>query len=83
MSDPVASVVVPEARAAADPPEDPEAVKRGFHGVTVVPWRRDVVVQADADDPARLLIDIQYEIKATHDRRSLVYPFYLRREEGE
>ena len=29
------------------------------------------------DDPARLLIDIQYEIKTTHDRRSLVYPFYL------
>ena len=47
MSDPVASVVVPDARAAADPPEDPEAVKRGFHGVTVVPWRRDVVVQAE------------------------------------
>jgi len=42
---------------------------------------RDVVVQADADDPARLLIDIQYEIKATHDRRSLVYPFYLIPEE--
>ena len=42
---------------------------------------RDVVVQADADDPARLLIDIQFEIKATHDRRSLVYPFYLIPEE--
>jgi phage baseplate assembly protein W len=36
-----------------------------------------VNVRPDADDPARLLIDIQYQIKATHDRRSLVYPFYL------
>jgi phage baseplate assembly protein W len=35
----------------------------------------------DADDPARLVIDIQYRIKATHDRRSLVYPFYLLPEE--
>ena len=42
---------------------------------------RDVLVEADTDDPARLLIDIQYEIKATHDRRSLVYPFYLIPEE--
>lgn len=38
---------------------------------------RRVDVAPDADDPARLLIDIQYEIKTTHDRRSLVYPFYL------
>lgn len=29
----------------------------------------------DADQS--LLIKIEYEIKATHDRRSLVYPFYL------
>ncbi len=42
---------------------------------------RDVIVSPDADDPARLRIDIQYEIKATHDRRSLVYPFYLIPEE--
>lgn len=40
-----------------------------------------VDVAPDADDPARLQIDIQYEIKATHDRRSLVYPFYLIPEE--
>jgi len=40
-----------------------------------------VDVSADGDDRARLLIDIQYRIKATHDRRSLVYPFYLLPEE--
>jgi len=40
-----------------------------------------VEATADASDPARLIIDIQYEIKSTHDRRSLVYPFYLIPEE--
>jgi phage baseplate assembly protein W len=25
----------------------------------------------------RLLIEIEYQVKATHDQRSLVYPFYL------
>ncbi|MFN2130398.1 MAG: GPW/gp25 family protein [Anaerolineae bacterium] len=40
-----------------------------------------VETAADADDQARLIIDIQYEIKSTHDRRSLVYPFYLLPEE--
>lgn len=29
----------------------------------------------------RLLIEIKYEIKVTHDQRSLVYPFYLIPEE--
>ncbi|MBN1643166.1 MAG: GPW/gp25 family protein [Anaerolineae bacterium] len=42
---------------------------------------RSVDVTPDPDDTARLLIDIRYEIKATHDRRSLVYPFYLIPEE--
>jgi hypothetical protein len=36
----------------------------------------DVRVRADDADDSRLLIDIDYEIKATHDRRSLVFPFY-------
>jgi phage baseplate assembly protein W len=31
---------------------------------------------ADAQQPERLLIEVQYDIKATHDRRSLVFPFY-------
>ncbi|MBP6822641.1 MAG: GPW/gp25 family protein [Acidobacteria bacterium] len=36
----------------------------------------EVKAMADPDDAARLLIEIHYEIKATLDRRSLVYPFY-------
>lgn len=35
-----------------------------------------VTARPDTLDPGRLLIDIHYEIKATHDRRSLVFPFY-------
>ena len=31
---------------------------------------------ADPDEPVRLLIEVHYEIKATNDRRSLVFPFY-------
>ena len=37
---------------------------------------QDVRVRPDPDNQARLLIDIRYEIKATHDERSLVFPFY-------
>ena len=37
----------------------------------------DVVRDAEDRDGARLLIQIRYEIKATHDPRSLVHPFYL------
>ena len=40
-----------------------------------------VEAHPDTGDSARLMIDIQYEIKSTHDRRSLVYPFYLIPEE--
>jgi hypothetical protein len=36
----------------------------------------DVKVQADSGDPARMWIDIRYQIKATADSRSLVFPFY-------
>jgi uncharacterized protein len=36
-----------------------------------------VEVGPDPLDTSRLLIAIEYEMKATHDRRSLVYPFYL------
>ena len=35
-----------------------------------------VNVNPDRDNSERLLIDIQYRIKATHDSRSLVFPFY-------
>ena len=37
----------------------------------------EVDVKPDRGDANQLLIEIQYEVKATHDRRSLVYPFYL------
>mgnify|MGYP003580322661 CR=1 FL=1 len=37
----------------------------------------DVHAPADPDDASRLLVDVRYEIKATHDRRSLVFPFYM------
>lgn len=36
----------------------------------------DVRVDPDPEHPERLLIEIDYEIKTTHDRRSLVFPFY-------
>ncbi|WP_376794526.1 GPW/gp25 family protein [Thermogemmatispora sp.] len=42
-----------------------------------------VEARPDPGDPGRLLIDIEYEIKATHDRRSLVFPFYRIPGEGE
>jgi len=40
-----------------------------------------VEVKPDSRDTCRLMIEIEYEVKATHDRRSLVYPFYLIPEE--
>ena len=36
----------------------------------------EVTGHVDADTPERLLIDIKYQVKATADRRSLVFPFY-------
>ena len=43
----------------------------------------EVEAGPDPDDAASLLINVEYEIKATHDRRSLVHPFYLIPEEAE
>jgi phage baseplate assembly protein W len=40
-----------------------------------------VDVHPDPDADNRLMIEIEYEVKATHDRRSLVHPFYLIPEE--
>jgi phage baseplate assembly protein W len=37
----------------------------------------DVTARPHPDDAHCLLIEVNYEIKATHDRRSLVHPFYL------
>jgi phage baseplate assembly protein W len=36
-----------------------------------------VDVRPDAQNTSRLLIEIEYQVKATHDQRSLVHPFYL------
>jgi phage baseplate assembly protein W len=37
----------------------------------------EVKAGPDPDEASRLLVEIRYEIKATHDRRSLVFPFYM------
>ena len=39
------------------------------------------VAEPDTENSNRLLITIEYDIKATHDRRSLVFPFYIIPEE--
>jgi phage baseplate assembly protein W len=36
----------------------------------------DVTAGQDPDHAERLLITVHYQIKSTHDRRSLVFPFY-------
>ncbi len=41
----------------------------------------EIEVRPDSEEANCLIIEIEYEIKATHDRRSLVYPFYLIPEE--
>jgi len=45
-------------------------------------WEPRITVQRveafpDPLDPSRLLIQVEYQVKSTHDVRSLVYPFYL------
>ncbi|MBI4494447.1 MAG: GPW/gp25 family protein [Chloroflexi bacterium] len=37
----------------------------------------DVRVWPDPDEPARVLVDIDYALRATNERRNLVYPFYV------
>jgi hypothetical protein len=41
----------------------------------------DVAVNPDPNQHGRVLIDIQYQLRATSDKRSLVFPFYLIPEE--
>lgn len=36
-----------------------------------------VTAAADEDEPNRLLIEIEYRVRATNNRFNLVYPFYL------
>lgn len=40
-----------------------------------------VDARPDEQDRSRLVIHIEYQVKATHDQRSLVFPFYLIPEE--
>ena len=37
----------------------------------------EVEVSTDPIDHSRIMIEIQYKVKPTSDKRSLVYPFYL------
>ena len=46
MSDPVAMELVPAAREAADPPDEPPGVSCGFHGLRVTPQSRELVYPA-------------------------------------
>jgi phage baseplate assembly protein W len=39
-----------------------------------------VRVNADDANAGSLLVDIEYQIKATHDTRSIVYPFFIEEE---
>ncbi len=42
---------------------------------------QEINVQDDPHYDGAMLIEIKYRIKATHDERSIVYPFYLSGEE--
>ena len=42
----------------------------------------DVRPEADPDNQALVRIQISYRVRATNDRRNLVYPFYVIPEEG-
>jgi uncharacterized protein len=37
----------------------------------------NVAVRSDESEPTRLLIQIEYRVRATNNRFNLVYPFYL------
>jgi uncharacterized protein len=43
----------------------------------------DVVVVPDPGDIGRVLIELQFRVKATNDVRNLVHPFYVIPREGE
>jgi phage baseplate assembly protein W len=42
----------------------------------------EVRADPDHDDGSRVFIDLHYRVKATNDRRNLVYPFYTIPREG-
>lgn len=43
----------------------------------------DVQIDVDQRDSGRVHINLRYRVKATNDRRNLVYPFYVIPQEGE
>ena len=43
----------------------------------------ECVVLPDADNPGRVSIDVVYKVRATNDRRNLVFPFYVIPRESE
>lgn len=42
----------------------------------------EVEVQSDPGNPAVILVDLSYEVRATNSKFNLVYPFYLEKSEG-
>jgi len=70
-------------------PRDPTTEGLLIHYVqeALTRWEPRIDVQRIyvGDDPAQdgtVLININYQIKSTHDERSIVHPFYLAGEEG-
>ena len=50
-------------------------------------WEPRILIQRvesfiDNTNDGAILVEIDYQVKATHDTRSIVYPFYLVGEEG-
>ena len=43
----------------------------------------DVQIEPDPRDHSRVMINLKYKVRATNDRRNLVYPFYVIPQEGE
>jgi len=54
-----------------------EALDRWEPRITI----REITATTDPARDGALLVEIKYEIKDTHDERSIVYPFYLQGEE--
>jgi len=42
----------------------------------------EVDAQSDPGNPAMILVDLSYEVRATNSKFNLVYPFYLEKTEG-
>lgn len=42
----------------------------------------EINIYPDPEETSRLLIEIEYKLKVNHDKRSLVYPFYIIPEEA-